>query len=421
MNETNDGSTKPKQYITFLVVLMSLISLLDNTLALIDTRVVTYMEADFGFAPNSGDVQFWISVYGVLAFLVFIISWLTDAIGRKKGLIILVLLLGVPSILLPFITPDGPAGLHPSMLVYGIITLGTIANSWEIPITEEAPTKKRGLYGAIAFLVGMIPVYALTSSRIADAFGSWKFVYAILGGILMVPCLIMLVFMKETDRWLKNKAELKHNPLDIIKSFKKLCRKDVRYIAIMSFVYVIWGIAFKYGGLATLGYFTANGMAPSSYDTYLTVSGICLVFGALLASVIMHKVSRKAALIVGCVGAVASFVLMGVTVSPFFMITLYFFMPIILSYITVYFAEVFPTGVRSTCYGAAVTISRSSYVIGPLLSSVMMIVLGTEFSLDTWWVYWVFGGILIALPLLSLLAKPYETKDKTLEDIVENR
>jgi MFS family permease len=333
MNETVDtGTTRSPKYVTFLVLLMSLISLLDNTLSLIDTRVTTYMEDDFGFVRNSGELQFWISIYGVLAFLVFVISWLNDAIGRKKGLIILVLVLGVPSILLPFVTPDGPAGLHPSMLFYGIITLGTIANSWEIPITEEAPTKKRGLYGALAFMVGMIPVYALTASKIADALGSWKYVYAVLGGILMIPCLIMLFFMKETDRWLKNKETLKHHPMDIIKSFKKLNKKDVKYIGIMTFVYLLWGIGFKYGSLATLGFFTTSyGMTEASYNTWLTVAGICLVLGALLSSVIMHKISRKSALIVGCIGSIASFLLLGVAKHPIFMVTLYFSMPIVLS------------------------------------------------------------------------------------------
>ena len=96
-------------------------------------------------------------------------------------------------------------------------------------------------------------------------------------------------------------------------------------------------------------------------------------------------------------------------------------MPIILSYITMYFAEVFPTAVRSTCYGTAVTISRSSYVLGPLLSAVALSGLGIATNIEMWLVYWLLGAIIIALPLLSLLAKPYETKDKTLEEIVEKR
>jgi hypothetical protein len=82
---------------------------------------------------------------------------------------------------------------------------------------------------------------------------------------------------------------------------------------------------------------------------------------------------------------------------------------------------VFPTGVRSTCYGAAVTISRSSYVIGPMLSAIVLSGLGISVNPDMWIVYWILGAVIMVLPLLSLLAKPYETKDKTLEDIVEHR
>jgi hypothetical protein len=35
--------------------------------------------------------------------------------------------------------------------------------------------------------------------------------------------------------------------------------------------------------------------------------------------------------------------------------------------------------------------------------------------------FWIIGGLLMLIPLFSLLAKPLETKGKTLEEIEEER
>ena len=416
-------SKRPRGYMTFLVLTMSVISLLDNMMALMDTAVIDIplvgMTDDFGI--SSGDVRLWIAVYGLFAFLVFIIAWLNDALGRKKGLTILVLVIGVPAVLLPF-TPSGPAGLHASMLLYGLLTLGTIANTWEIPITEEAPPKKRGILGAVAFLFGLLPIYALVGDDIAVALGSWKWSYAILGGILMVAALCLLPFMKETKRWLLKKNEIQNKRFNLLHSVKTLSRKDWKYVMLLIITYTVWGIVFKFGGLATQKLFLDHGWTSDDYQTVLTISGICLVFGALLAGIIMEKIGRHVTLIVGCVGSIASFILLGFTINPIFMVTLYFFMPVVLAYITVYYPETFPTEIRATCVGIGVAVSRSSYVVGPLLSGVLITALNlTPATTELWWIYWVVGGLLMILPMLSLLAKPYETKDQELEKILESR
>ncbi len=88
-------------------------------------------------------------------------------------------------------------------------------------------------------------------------------------------------------------------------------------------------------------------------------------------------------------------------------------MPIVLGWITVYFAEIFPTKIRGTCMGVVVTISRAAYVAGPGLAS-----LSGGFG---WTAYWIFAGLLMIIPLLSLLVKPYEAMHKTIEEIETNR
>lgn len=60
---------------------------------------------------------------------------------------------------------------------------------WEIPIMEEAPPEKRAIYGSIAFLIGLIPLYAIVGIMIAENFG-WKWCYGV-----MFFFMIILVIM----------------------------------------------------------------------------------------------------------------------------------------------------------------------------------------------------------------------------------
>nr|MDO8110260.1 MFS transporter [Candidatus Sigynarchaeota archaeon] len=410
-NESVEGN-RPKNYVTFVVVLMGLISLLDNYLAQVEMGVFTYMATDFGIPQN--ELLIWISLYGVVAFAVFLINWFNDAFGRKKGLILLVIMLGAPSLLLT-LTPSGPVGMHPALLLYSIITMATLSNAWEIPVAEESPAKKRGLYGAIAFLMGMIPIYAILGPRIAESPLGWKWAYGLWGLIFMILCLVLLIFFfKEPERWLKSKAERKNKLLNIKAALKSMTRKDVVYVLILSGVYFIWSSAFKMGTLRFQDYYDSLGLLTQYNKIYLIVGGLLTVVGALLSGILMDKVGRRPTLVIGCVGSIASFILVPVTNgSPIALWGIFTCMPIVLAWITVYMTEIFTTKNRGTCMGCIMTISRAAYVVGPALAS-LYLPMG-------WPAYWVFAGLLMIIPIIALLVKPYEAKHKTIEQIETER
>lgn len=428
MSESNppttdlEGHQRPYKYVVLLVISMSVVALLDNTLSLLESSVISLMSVDFGFLPGSGEIQVWIGVFGIVSFGVIFINWFTDAFGRKKGLFLLCLVMGVPAVLLPVLTPAGPAGLIPSMVLYSIMTLATQANTWEIPVAEEVHAKKRGLLGAVPFLVGLVPLYAIVGERIAEALGSWKWSYAILGGIMLVASLVMLSFMKETTRWLAAKEEIKKERAGIVKTLKLLGKKDWLYITTGAITYFVWGTCFKLGTLAGQDMFTGLGQA-AQFKTYLTIGGLMTIPGALVSGIMMDKVGRRATLITGCTGAIASFLLLGFTFSPVFYISVYFFMPMVLAYITVYFlSEIFPTRVRATCAGAVITLSRASYIAGPVISGALMMAFNVAADTAGWTGYWVVGGLLMLVPLVvQFIVKHYETMHKTLETIETDR
>lgn len=400
-------STRSKKYVIFLTFFMGGVSLLDQFCSLVEGPLIPYMLADLGV--TAGEFAFWQGIYGLITFSVFLIAWAFDRWGRKKGILLLILSLGLPAGLILF-----PLPFHLFMLMYALVITGTLSNAWELPITEEAPASNRATYGGIAFLIGLIPLYAFIAAPIAESVG-WRWGY----GIMFFYTLFLIIpwyFMKETQRWEASKEEFGNEILKIKTALKSLTKKDLQYVAISTIVYTLWTVSFKMG-TTWGGYFYVNilGLTNAEYRSILTVGGLLTMVGALLSGLFMDKLGRNGTLIIGCIGSFIGFIFLGLTTLSIFYWMIYLFMPIILGWIMVYFNEIFPTRIRATANGVTNTISRSGYVIGPLIASGLLLLFPDMVG------FWIIAGILILLPLLSLFIKPYETKGQELEDIQDKR
>jgi MFS family permease len=399
---------RSKGYITFLVLFMGLVSLLDQYLSQIEGPAIPYIIEEFGV--TAAEFALWQGIFGVIAFAVFFIAWFSDAFGRRKGILLLILTLGVPTLFIIFFSFN----LYIFLLLYSIVIMGTVSNLWEIPVMEEAPAEKRGLYGGIAFLIGLIPLFAILGTTIAESIG-WRWCYGVMF-FYMIALVIMWTKMKEPQRWENAKEERQHEFLKIRTALKKLQRKDIQYILISTITYTIWGISFKLG-VSWGGYYYMNiiGYSPDEYRAILTIGALLTMVGALLSGILLDKLGRNGTMIIGCGGSVVGFVGLGFTASPLFFWMIYLFMPVVLAWIMVYFGEIFPTEVRATCVGVCATSARSAYVIGPLLAFVLLVAFPDMVG------FWIVGGLLMLIPILSIFMKPYETKGKTLEAIQEER
>lgn len=407
MSETYEQ--RSSGYVCYLVIFMGLVGLLDQYLSQVEGPLIPFILEDFGI--TAVEFAIWQGIYGIIAFLVFFIAWISDAYGRRKGILILMLVLGVPTLLI-VLTTEG--NFHLFMILYSIIILGTISNLWEIPISEEAPPKKRGFYGSIAFMIGLIPIFAFVAGPIATSIG-WRWAYGIMFFFMLGLC-VMWYFMKEPKRWEIVHKERGSKILKIKDAFKTLNKQDWTYILMCTIVYSMWSIAFilakSWGGYY---YMNIRGLSEPQFRSILTIAALLTMVGAIISGISMDKLGRNGTLIIGCIGSVIGFMGLGLTGLSIFFWAIYLFMPMILGWIMVYFAEIFPTKIRSSAVGISATAVRVTYVVGPLIAALLLLTFPTMEG------FWIIGGVFMIVPLISLLIKPYETKGKILEDVQEER
>jgi AAHS family 3-hydroxyphenylpropionic acid transporter len=415
--ETTVQQGVSKRYMIFLVVVMGLVSQMDSWLSLIETKALPGIITEF-WAPiddaarTAAQIEFATlqGIFGIIVFGVFFIAWFADAYGRRTGMMVLVLTMGIPSILIVFMSIN----IYVFLLLYSLVIMATTSNLWEVPVSEEAPAASRGMYGSAAFLIGVIPLYAILGTRIIDALG-WQWGYGIMF-FLMLILMLLLYFMKEPQRWKDTVTARENVRLGVMTALRKIRKEDRKYILIATIVYLAWTISFKMATTFGGEYFTeVLSYTDDEFNTILTIAGLLLPVSALISGVLLDKVGRNPVLIVGSFGSVATLIGLGVMQSPLMYQLAYFFMAMVLAWIYVYLAEIFTTEVRSTSIGVCVTGARLGYVIGPLLSALFI---GMFPAYDG---FWIFAGVLMLIPLVTLLAKPLETKGKTLEEIEVER
>ncbi|MHA1882451.1 MAG: MFS transporter [Candidatus Thorarchaeota archaeon] len=414
-----ETSRVSKRYMIFLVVLMGLINNMGGWLSLIEAKALTgILREFFGITDSStlleiaraqSDFAILQGLFGLIIFGVFFITWFADAYGRKKGMMLYVSMMGIPAILIVFLSFN----IYWFLLLYSVMIMGGSSTLWKIPISEEAPAKSRGMYGSVGFLIGVIPLYAIFGTTVIDTLG-WRWGYGIMF-FLMVVLMILLYFMREPQRWLDTQIDRKEK-LGLMEALKKLRKEDRKYIAIVTVVYLAWTIAFRmtvtFGG----SYFVnVQGFTETEFNTLLTIGGLLVPVSAVITGVLLDKVGRNIVLVLGSTGSMISYISLGLTGLAIFYQSAFFFMSMVIAWIYVYLVEIFPNEVRSTSVGICITGARLGFVIGPLIASVLLVIFIDMAG------FWIFAGLLISIPLFTLLAKPFETKGKTLEEIEVER
>jgi len=410
-----DGSMnqRSRSYLFYLIIFMGMIAIMDSYLSLIETTAIPNVLRDYSVT----DIEYsWLkALYFIPTVLIFLLNGLTDIIGRKNSLLILILLFGCASLGMVYATPS----IHLYMVFFTIIIFATVSNMWTIPISEEAPAEKRAKYVSIAYFISLIPLQAIIPSVLSHLGLSWKWMYGVMF-LFMIPVLVMWVFMKETCRYEVIKEERKLGKRK--KHFYGIGvinRSDIKYILFSAVIWMCGLIVSMFVVWAGHYFIDIHGYTLDQWSLILLGSLLLMMVGAVVGGWTMDKIGRKTGLFIGCIGLGLSVGLIGLTpisIASIITIIIGFFGGFSYTWIVVYIPEIFPTERRGTCMGWTTTIARVSYVVGPAFAGIMLTV-----SPSMEW-FWVAGGLFMLIPvILVLLVRPYETKTKELEVIEAQR
>ena len=404
---------RSKQYMNFLIFLMGMLALVDQYLSLIETSAIPHILEEFNIGLDK--FALWQGIFGIVAFLVFVISWFADIWGRKIGILILLLIMSVSAL---FIGLVGATSMWVFFIFYAILILGTNVNLWAIPISEESPKEKRAMNGSVTYLIGLVPLFAFIGEPIAEKFG-WPWMYGLMG-IFGLFLIIPWYFMKETKRWEDDgeKFDLKDKKADYKKSIKEFTRKDWIFVIMAGLIYICWNIAFKMiTTTSKIYYLNVLEFSPEKWETWYKIAGISLMLGALTIGILLEKLGRIKSLMYVSISSAIAILGLAFTTSPIFLVLTYFFLASFLGFLLVYITEMFRTKIRATALGITLTLSRIGFVVGPLIGAAVLPAIASPLELGTFQGYYVVGAIIILLPLLSLIWNKFETKNKTLEEI----
>ena len=404
---------RTRRYMIYLIIFMGSIALMDQYLSIIETTAIPNLLQEYSVTDT--EYAWWKVLYFIPTFLIFLLNGLTDIIGRKKSLLILIFLFGLASLGIVIATPS----FHLYMVFFTIIIFATVSNMWTIPISEEAPAEKRAKYISIVYFISVIPLQAIIPPLLSRLGLSWKWMYGIMF-LFMIPVLIMWFFMKETNRYELIKEEQKLGKRK--KHFYGLGvinRCDIKYIIFSGIIWMCWLIVSMF--VLWGGHFFMDIHGYSLDQWSLTLLGVLLMMmaGAVVGGWMMDRMGRKKGLIIGGLGLALFTILLGLTpidIARVIAIIVGFFLGFSYTWIIVYIPEIFPTERRGSCMGWATALARVSYVLGPALAAIMLTVSPTM----EW--FWVAGGLLMIIPIiLVIIFHPYETKTKELEVIEVER
>jgi MFS family permease len=289
------------------------------------------------------------------------------------------------------------------MTFYAVAMLTTVSNMWAIPIGEEAPAANRGKMVALVYTLGMIPLSALLPSLLIDKLGlDWRWMYGVMF-IMMMIGIIMWFFMKETLRYEQIKVERKAGTRkEHVFGVGVITKGDIKYIAIGALMWICWLLDQFLFFWAGYYFMEIKGLTLQQWTNGILLwAMVAMLVGGIVGGWALDKIGRK--LPIGFLPD--SLVRIAIILGGFFIAFSY-------SWIVVYIPEIFPTERRGSCLGWTTTITRISYVLGPVVAAVLL-----TLSPKMEW-FWVVTGAIMIIPAVSLmLIKPYETKNKELEEI----
>ncbi|KAL1221363.1 Organic cation/carnitine transporter 3 [Cardamine amara subsp. amara] len=366
------------------------------------------------------------------------LSTLADSsLGRKNMLLFSCLIMSLSSMLTAFSTSIWVYAFLRFVNGFGRATIGTCAL---VLSTELVGKKWRGQVGAMGFLCFTLGFLSLPMLGYMNNGNSWRYLYVWTSIPILVYCILVQIFVRESPRWLivkgrKEEAILilqsiasnaitmsfsnlcldvqedqtKSNP-DVYDAIQILVRKSWSLRRLLAVMAVGFGIGMVYYGMPLA-------LTNLNFNLYLGV-----VFNALSefpAFLIMFfyidKINRRYALIGFTALSGVSSVLIAVlgqqkgSLQIVLELVSFFSASTAFDMMLIYTIELFPTCVRNS----AIAMVRQTLVFGGVFSPVM-VAAGRE---NQFWSYGLFG-LVIGLSGLFVVGLP-ETRGSVLCDTMD--
>lgn len=304
----------------------------------------------------------------------FVFGWIADHKGRKFALMLAVALASLGSLMIAVTPTYETAGVFSSVMLLVARIVQGLAHGGEMPsaqtyLAEAAPPRKRGLWSSWIYITGTAGVLfgqLLGASLIAalsdDAMSSfgWRIPFAF-GAILGVYALYMRRGMDESEIFEKVAGENKSRERLWLQIFKhrKPALQVIGMTMGLTIAYYVWAINVPTYAATQLGMDRGLALLASAIGS--------LVFIAVLPlwGMLSDRIGRKRVLLTGSLGTALLYYPMTLMLGDS-MLQLVFVVSIMLvvlaafwSVAPVVYAEIFPTGIRTTGAGVpyAITIA----------------------------------------------------------------
>lgn len=345
-----------------------------------------------------------------------------DKLGRKRSLVVSLLLMGVSTVLIGFLPGYASLGMASIVLlclcrfIQGI-GLGGEWSGAVLVATENAPKNKRALFGAFPELGAPIGFFLcnglyyiletmLTPTQMA-AFG-WRVPF-LASAVLVVVGLWVRRRMQETPlfRMAQEKQTVTKAPL--VQVFRKNWRQVLQGTLTMSVSYTFFFLLSTW----SLSYAT-TALGFSNKEWLLLLMGSIIVFGAMIlySSIMADKFGRKKVLMLGT-GLIVAFAIAfpfflngqhNLFGSLFFLVAGFLAMGVVYGPVAALLPELFPTATR---YSGAGIAYNASAILGAAFAPTIASWLVSQWGIHAVGVYLA----LMAFVSFLALATTKETKE----------
>ncbi|UTM38019.1 MHS family MFS transporter [Rhodococcus pyridinivorans] len=312
-----------------------------------------------------------------------------DRIGRKKVLVVSLLMMGSATTLIG-LTPSyetigiwAPIMLTVCRIVQGVSVGGEYAGAVLMTV-EHTEKKKRGFMGGIintgsswGMLLANLVFLAVVQLPDED-FMSWGWRIPFIGSaILVVIGLFIRLQLEESPDFEKVSSEGAVERFPIVRLLKMHGGK----VALMALCMLPSGVAFYTAGVFSLAYGPQTvGISRSAMLVQVLIMTVIMIIGIPLAGKLGDRFERRKIAAVGAAGLVfapfAWFSLIN-TGEPLFMFFGFVILciPYVANYgvLAAYFAQVFPTNLRFSGVGVGYTLGGiASSAIAPLIATALL-------------------------------------------------